>query len=326
MKLLLYLYDNILLILYFGVCLLAFCRYLSERCCISASLSALYFCLSVNQLVASMAEFVPEFGRFYQAVYFSMPVWNTVISISAAICLLNLGYQLNHTSKLPFHEYMILCIFIFLLLLIPTLKSSSTTFFLYSSLFPLSLLYRGFSFHALMNHAACSQSRKLFSDFRPVLSRSVLFFSLSGIIENYIRIFVFPAYNRLSLCRIFSIDFLFGLSALVYIFNFMRKTAALHTCKAAVNFREPVTDSFASPDTESASYYSFCKAYSLTLREQTILAELLNRTTDEQISAKLLISSFTVRSHVHNLLKKTGSKSRQELYALYESTKKQKSG
>lgn len=304
MKLLLYLYDNILLILYFGVCLLAFCRYLSERCCISASLSALYFCLSVNQLVASMAEFLPEFGRFYQAVYLSMPVWNTVISISAAICILNLGYQLNHISKLPFYEYMILCIFIFLLLLIPTLKSSSTTLFLYSSLFPLFLLYRGFSFHA----------------------PSVLFFSLSGIIENYIRIFVFPAHNRLSLCRIFSIDFLFGIWALVYICNFMRKTAALHTCKAAVNYQEPVTDSFASPDTESASYYSFCKAYSLTLREQTILAELLNHTTDEQISAKLLISSFTVRSHVHNLLKKTGSKSRQELYALYENTKKQKSG
>lgn len=326
MNLLLYLYDNILLILYFGVCLLAFCRYLSERCCSAASLSALYLCLSVNQLVAAMAEFLPEFGRFYQAVYFTMPVWNTVISISAAICLLNLGYQLNHTSKLPFHEYMILCIFIFLLLLIPTLKSSRTTLFLYSSLFPLSLIYRGFSFYALMNQAACSQSKKLFSYFRPALSLSVLFFSLSGIIENYIRIFVFPVRSGRFFCRIFSIDLLFGLSALVYICFFLKKTAALHTCKAAVNSREQVPESFASPDTETASYYSFCKSYSLTLREQTILTELLNHTTDEQISAKLLISSFTVRSHVHNLLKKTGSKSRQELYALYESAKKQKSG
>ncbi len=318
MKLLLYLYDNILLILYFGVCLLAFCRYLSERCCISASLSALYFCLSVNQLVASMAEFLPEFGRFYQAVYFSMPIWNTVISITAAICILNLGYQLNHTSKLPFHEYMILCIFIFLLLLVPTLKSSSTTLFLYSSLFPLFLLYRGFSFHALMNQEDCRQTKKFFSDFRPVLSQFVLLFSLSGILENYIRIYVFPVPYWLSFCRIFSIDFLFGISALVYICFFLRKIAALHSCKAAVNSQEPVP--------ESASFYSFCKTYSLTLREQTILTELLNHTTDEQISAKLLISSFTVRSHVHNLLKKTGSKSRQELYALYESAKKQKSG
>nr|WP_288826455.1 helix-turn-helix transcriptional regulator [uncultured Clostridium sp.] len=326
MKLLLYLYDNILLILYFGVCLLAFCRYLSERCCISASLSALYLCLSVNQLIAAMAEFIPEFGRLYQTVYFTMPVWNTVISITAAICLLNLGYQLKHISKLPFHEYIILCIFIFLLLLIPTLKSSRTTLFLYSSLFPLSLLYRGLFFHALMNQEACRQTRKFFSDFRPVLSRSVLLFSLLGIIENYIRIFVFPVPNRLSFFRIFSIDFLFGISALVYICFFLRKTAALHICKAAVNSQEPVPESFSCPDTGSASYYSFCKTYSLTLREQTILTELLNRTTDEQISAKLLISSFTVRSHVHNLLKKTGSKSRQELYTLYESTKKQKSG
>lgn len=326
MKLLLYLYDNILLILYFGACLLAFCRYLSERCCISASLSALYLCLSVNQLVEAMAEFLPEFGRFYQTVYFTMPVWNTFISITAAICLLYLGYQLSHTSTLPFHEYLILCIFIFLLLLIPTLKNSRTTLFLYSSLFPLALLYRGFSFHALMHQAACSQSKKFFSDFRPVLSRAVLLFPLFGIIENYIRIFVFPLRNRLSFCRIFSIDFLFGISALVYICFFLRKTAALHTCKAAVNSQEPVPESFSCPDTESASYYSFCKTYSLTLREQTILTELLNRTTDEQISARLLISSFTVRSHVHNLLKKTGSKSRQELYALYESAKKQKSG
>ncbi|MEY8352931.1 helix-turn-helix transcriptional regulator [Lachnospiraceae bacterium 54-53] len=326
MKLLLYLYDNLLLILYFGVSLLALCSYLSERCRISVCLSALYLCLSVNQLVASMVEFLPEFSRFYLAVYFSMPVWNTVISVSAAVCLLNLGYQLSHISKLPFHEYMILCIFIFLLLLIPTLKSSRTTLFLYSSLFPLSLLYRGFSFHTLMNQAACSRSKKLFSDFRPVLSRSVLLFSLSGIMENYIRIFIFPARNGLSFCRIFSIDLLFGISALVYLCFFLRKTAAPHTCKAAVNSQEQVPESFTSPDTESASYYSFCKAHSLTLREQTILTELLNRTTDEQISAKLLISSFTVRSHVHNLLKKTGAKSRQELYALYESMKKQKSG
>ncbi len=326
MKLLLYLYDNILLILYFGVSLLAFCRYLSERCCISACLSALYLCLSVNQLVAAMAEFIPEFGQFYRAAYFTMPVWNTVISISAAICLLYLSYQLNHTSNLPFYEYMILCIFIFLLLLIPTLKSSRTTLFFYSSLFPLFLLYRVSSFYALKNQAACSQNKKLFSDFRPVLFWSVFLFSLSGIIENYIRIFIFPARIRLSFCRIFSIDFLFGISALVYICFFLRKTAALHTCKAAVNSQEQVPESFTSPDTESASYYSFCKAYSLTLREQTILTELLNRTTDEQISAKLLISSFTVRSHVHNLLKKTGAKSRQELYILYENTKKQKSG
>ena len=178
MELLLYLYDNILLILYFGVCLLAFCRYLSERYRISACMSALYLCLSVSQLVASMAEFLPEFGRFYKAVYFSMPVWNTVISISAAICLLSLVYQLKHISKLPFHEYMILCMFIFFLLLIPTLNSSRTTLFLYSSLFPLYLLYRSFSFHTLVSQSACSQSEKLFSEFCPVLSRSVQQYSL----------------------------------------------------------------------------------------------------------------------------------------------------
>lgn len=326
MKLLLYLYDNMLLILYFGVCLLAFCQYLSERCCVSGCLSTLYFCLSVNQLVASMAEFIPEFGRFYQDVYFSMPVWNTVISISAAICLLNLGYQLKHTSILPFYEYMILCIFIFLLLLIPTLKSSRITLFLYSSLFPLYLLYRGFSFHAFLNQTACRQSRKLFSDFHSLLSWSVPLFCLSGIIENYIRLLTFSADNRLSFCRIFSIDFLFGICALVYVCFFLRKTAALHTCKAAENSQERMQESETSPDTESAFYYSFCKTYSLTLREQTILTELLNSTSDEQISAKLLISAFTVRSHVHNLLKKTGAKSRQELYNLYENTKKQKSG
>ena len=198
--------------------------------------------------------------------------------------------------------------FIFFLLLIPTLNSCSTTLLLYSSLFPLYLLYRSFSFHTL------------------VMSRSVLFFSLLGILENYIRIFIFPAGNSLPICRIFSIDILFGICALVYICFFLRKTAALHTCKAAVNTLEELPESSTSPDTESASYYSFCKAYSLTLREQTILTELLNHTTDEQMSAKLLISSLTVRSHVHNVLKKTGAKSRQELYALYESTITQRSG
>ncbi|WP_313152174.1 helix-turn-helix domain-containing protein [Lacrimispora sp.] len=326
MKLILYLYDNTLLILYFGVCLLAFCRYLSERCGISAWLSALYFFLFANQLVVSMAEFIPEFTRIYQDAYISMPIWSTVISISVSICLLKLSCLLNHTLKVPFSESIALYPFIFLLLVVPTLKSSKGALFIYNSLFPIFLLYRSFSFHALANKTGTAQKEKPLSVFHPIVFQAFIIFSLSGILETFIRIFAFPTYGMISFSRILSIDFLFAATALIYICFFLQKTAALHACKTAVNFQESDLGVETSPNDEPAFYYSFCNSYHLTLREQTILTELLNHATDKQISAKLLISAFTVRSHVHNLLKKTGTKSRQELCVLYENSKKQNSG
>lgn len=309
MKLLLYLYDNLLLVLYLVASILALCRFLSERRRACACLSALYLCLSINQLVASMVEFLPGFSRIYQTVYPSMPVFNTVISMFASICILKLDSLLNQRLKLSLHEYLLLGLLGASLLVVPILKSSRGTLFVYNTLFPLYLLYRGVSFH--------TPSRTLSPLFANI-SRAFIVFSLAAALENFLRLYLFSAYDIPPFFRIFSMDVLFGLTALFYIYLYLKKMAALHSCKAA--------DDFKDLDFQSAAYYSFCQTYCLTLREQTILGELLNQTTDEQISAKLLISAFTVRSHIHNLLKKTGVKSRSELYALYENSTKQKSG
>ncbi|MGH3090371.1 MAG: helix-turn-helix domain-containing protein [Rubrobacteraceae bacterium] len=56
------------------------------------------------------------------------------------------------------------------------------------------------------------------------------------------------------------------------------------------------------------------EAADLTPKEREVLALLLNRSTNREIADKLCLSSNTVKTHVHNVLKKLGLHGRQELF------------
>lgn len=68
---------------------------------------------------------------------------------------------------------------------------------------------------------------------------------------------------------------------------------------------------------QEALFYRFASAYSLSSREREVLKLLLDEKTNGEISDALSVSERTVKFHVHNILQKTGQKSRNELIALY---------
>lgn len=62
---------------------------------------------------------------------------------------------------------------------------------------------------------------------------------------------------------------------------------------------------------------AFCEHYHLTARERVILKEVLQGKDNQNIASSLQLALGTVKAHVHNILKKTGTATRQELTQLF---------
>ncbi|MEG1493985.1 MAG: helix-turn-helix transcriptional regulator [Gordonibacter sp.] len=58
---------------------------------------------------------------------------------------------------------------------------------------------------------------------------------------------------------------------------------------------------------------AFCERHGMTAREREILALVLQGKDNQNIASELQLALGTVKAHVHNILKKTGHASRQEL-------------
>lgn len=79
----------------------------------------------------------------------------------------------------------------------------------------------------------------------------------------------------------------------------------------------PSTD---APDTQEyvdELLPAFCERYHLTARERVILEEVLQGKDNQNIASSLQLALGTVKAHVHNILKKTGTTTRQELTQLF---------
>lgn len=68
---------------------------------------------------------------------------------------------------------------------------------------------------------------------------------------------------------------------------------------------------------ERLRFQRFALKHDLSPREKEILSLLLTKETTASIAKQLFVSESTVKFHVHNLLQKTGCKSRKELTELF---------
>ena len=97
-------------------------------------------------------------------------------------------------------------------------------------------------------------------------------------------------------------------------------TAALFTAAVPVFFyvyqNLYIPQAVPQPSQE-AFFYRFAASYELSSREREVLKLLLDEKTNGEISDALSVSERTVKFHVHNILQKTGQKSRNALIALY---------
>ena len=79
------------------------------------------------------------------------------------------------------------------------------------------------------------------------------------------------------------------------------------------------TPAAAPKPSEQESFEQFILSYELSARESEVLRLVLAEKTNAEIAEALFVSESTVKFHIHNILKKTGSRNRSELKAFYKS-------
>lgn len=105
--------------------------------------------------------------------------------------------------------------------------------------------------------------------------------------------------------------------------NILLLTFAFFTLRAAADtlrlrFKEP--PAVDAPDTQAyvdELLPAFCERYNLTARERVIVEQVLQGKDNQNIASSLQLALGTVKAHVHNILKKTGVSTRQELTQLF---------
>ena len=153
--------------------------------------------------------------------------------------------------------------------------------------------------------------------------QNLLFFVTSAlclciIIEDICMILVLDAsfFANADLLPLYISERNFSENILLLALSFFTLRAAANTLRLRSK-EPPSTD---APDTQEyvdEVLPAFCEHYHLTARERVILKEVLQGKDNQNIASSLQLALGTVKAHVHNILKKTGTTTRQELTQLF---------
>lgn len=138
------------------------------------------------------------------------------------------------------------------------------------------------------------------------------------IIEDVAMILVFDSsvFASAALLPLYISERNFSENILLLVFSFFTLRAASNTLR--LRFKEPPAAD--APDTQAyvdEMMPAFCERYGLTARERVILEQVLQGKDNQNIASSLQLALGTVKVHVHNILKKTGVSTRQELTQLF---------
>lgn len=138
------------------------------------------------------------------------------------------------------------------------------------------------------------------------------------ILEDVVMILAFDSsvFATASLLPLYISERNFSENILMLAFAFFTLRAASDTLR--LRFKEP--PAAGAPDTQAyvdEMMPAFCERYKLTARERVILEEVLKGKDNQNIASSLQLALGTVKAHVHNILKKTGASTRQELIQLF---------
>lgn len=138
------------------------------------------------------------------------------------------------------------------------------------------------------------------------------------IIEDVAMILVFDSsvFASAALLPLYISERNFSENILLLVFSFFTLRAASNTLR--LRFKEPPAAD--APDTQAyvdEMMPAFCERYGLTARERVILEQVLQGKDNQNIASSLQLALGAVKAHVHNILKKTGVSTRQELTQLF---------
>lgn len=138
------------------------------------------------------------------------------------------------------------------------------------------------------------------------------------LIEDVAMILVFDSsfFAQEALLPLYISERNFSENILLLAFTFFTLRAAADTLR--LRFKEP--PAVDAPDTQAyvdELLPAFCERYNLTARERVIVEQVLQGKDNQNIASSLQLALGTVKAHVHNILKKTGVSTRQELTQLF---------
>lgn len=138
------------------------------------------------------------------------------------------------------------------------------------------------------------------------------------LIEDVAMILVFDSsfFAQEALLPLYISERNFSENILLLAFAFLTLRAAADTLR--LRFKEP--PAVDAPDTQAyvdELLPAFCERYNLTARERVIVEQVLQGKDNQNIASSLQLALGTVKAHVHNILKKTGVSTRQELTQLF---------
>lgn len=138
------------------------------------------------------------------------------------------------------------------------------------------------------------------------------------LIEDVAMILVFDSsfFAQEALLPLYISERNFSENILLLAFAFFTLAAAADTLR--LRFKEP--PAVDAPDTQAyvdELLPAFCERYNLTARERVIVEQVLQGKDNQNIASSLQLALGTVKAHVHNILKKTGVSTRQELTQLF---------
>lgn len=138
------------------------------------------------------------------------------------------------------------------------------------------------------------------------------------LIEDIVMILVFDSsfFANADMLPLYISERNFSENILLLTLSFFTLRVAADTLR--LRFKEP--PSADAPDTQEyvdELLPAFCERYHLTARERVILEEVLQGKDNQNIASSLQLALGTVKAHVHNILKKTGTTTRQELTQLF---------
>lgn len=138
------------------------------------------------------------------------------------------------------------------------------------------------------------------------------------IIEDVAMILIFDSstFASVALLPLYISERNFSENILLLVLAFFTLRAAADTLR--LRFKEPPAAD--APDTQAyvdEMMPAFCERYRLTARERVILEQVLQGKDNQNIASSLQLALGTVKAHVHNILKKTDTSTRQELTQLF---------
>jgi DNA-binding CsgD family transcriptional regulator len=270
-----------------------------------------------------MTEFLDDFSAHYNASFMSVPAYKTVIVIVTAYCLIKVNNKIFKSIPSSI-DYAALILLGLCDLFVPMLPDSALMVWLYYFPYQLFTLYISLNgLYRLKKNPSSIKETPFLLHYKKILF-CTLVFSFLIVMEDTIVIFNFDSYTNLLVKinnRSVTEDILSIIYAVFTIYHLSRMLKSSDSEPLPVLIDNEVFG-FSDPglliSVENDHFYRFSKAYSLTIREQDILSNLLENKDNQEISDSLFISIGTVKTHVHNIYQKTNVTKRHQLIEIYQ--------